>query len=85
MGWFDDNDPNGEEADAAMNEVMDNLGMGAHKWQKDPQPAGGAPEPKKVEFPESDWDSTKWRKTNLKEHVNTDLLRCCLSCSHEYL
>ncbi|KAJ7512068.1 hypothetical protein B0H11DRAFT_1949620 [Mycena galericulata] len=65
MGWFDDNHPMGSRADEEMEDAIE--AMGWNKWYKDPQPAGGASEPARVERPESEWDETKWRKTNLIE------------------
>ncbi|KAF8189865.1 hypothetical protein K438DRAFT_1971376 [Mycena galopus ATCC 62051] len=47
-----------DEEDAAMD------AMGFNKWYRD---SGGASEPTRVDRPESEWDETKWRKTNLRE------------------
>ncbi|KAJ6571730.1 hypothetical protein B0H19DRAFT_1231423 [Mycena capillaripes] len=65
MGWFDDNHPMGSRADEEMEAAIE--AMGWNKWYRDPQPAGGAAEPTRVERPESEWDEGKWRKTNLRE------------------
>ncbi|KAK7046666.1 hypothetical protein R3P38DRAFT_2875115 [Favolaschia claudopus] len=65
MGWFDDNHPMGSAADDEMEAAMD--AMGWNKWHKDPQPAGGSSEPARVERPESEWDESKWRRSNFRE------------------
>ncbi|KAJ7695453.1 hypothetical protein B0H17DRAFT_1272049 [Mycena rosella] len=65
MGWFDDHHPMGSRADEEMEDAIE--AMGFNRWYKDPQPAGGAGEPARVERPESEWDESKWRKTNLRE------------------
>ncbi|KAJ6631129.1 hypothetical protein B0H10DRAFT_1938673 [Mycena sp. CBHHK59/15] len=62
MGWFDDNHPMGSRAQDDEDAVV--AAMGWNRWHKDPQPSGGASEPKRVERP---GDETKWRKTNLKD------------------
>jgi hypothetical protein len=67
MGWFDDNHPMGSRADEEMGAAIE--AMGLNKWYRDPQPAGGSSEPAKVERPESEWDESKWRKSNLQEGV----------------
>jgi hypothetical protein len=67
MGWFDDNHPMGAAAHEMMEEAIETMGF--NKWYKDPQPAGGTSGPTRVESPESEWDSTKWRKSNLKASV----------------
>ncbi|KAJ7151142.1 hypothetical protein C8R46DRAFT_1123408 [Mycena filopes] len=65
MGWFDDNHPMGSRAEEEMEDAIESMGW--NKWYKDPQPAGGSSEPARVERPESEWDETKWRKTNLRD------------------
>ncbi|KAJ7484759.1 hypothetical protein FB451DRAFT_92159 [Mycena latifolia] len=65
MGWFDDNHPMGARAEEEMDAAIE--AMGWNKWYTDPQPAGGASAPARVERPESEWDESKWRKTNLRD------------------
>ncbi|KAJ6590610.1 hypothetical protein DFH09DRAFT_1307150 [Mycena vulgaris] len=55
----------GSRADEEMEDAIE--AMGFNRWYKDPQPAGGAAEPVRVERPESEWDESKWRKTNLRD------------------
>ncbi|KAJ7770496.1 hypothetical protein B0H16DRAFT_1715167 [Mycena metata] len=55
----------GSRAEEEMEDAMESMGW--NKWYKDPQPTGGSSEPARVERPESEWDETKWRKTNLRE------------------
>ncbi|KAJ7839579.1 hypothetical protein B0H14DRAFT_3458638 [Mycena olivaceomarginata] len=55
----------GSRADEEMDAAIE--AMGLNKWYRDPQPAGGSSEPAKVERPESEWDESKWRKSNLQE------------------
>ncbi|KAJ7136010.1 hypothetical protein C8R44DRAFT_976736 [Mycena epipterygia] len=55
----------GSRADEEMEDAIE--AMGFNKWYRDPQPAGGAFEPARVERPEAEWDESKWRKTNLRE------------------
>lgn len=56
MGWFDDNDPNGQ---AAQDEITGMFGPG--KWQKDPPKASGSSSraPKRIERPEAEWGQLK--------------------------
>lgn len=63
---FDDNHPMGAEADALMDDAL-----GLNKWFKDPQPAASSSTRtfQRIERPEAEWDSTKWRKSNLRESV----------------
>lgn len=78
MGWFDDNHPMGSRADEEMEAAIESMGF--NKWYRDPQPAGGASEPARVEHPESEWDENKWRKSNLREGVRTR--RSFLACAY---
>lgn len=64
MGWFDENHPMGQDADDAIDEML-----GLNKWYKDPQPASSSAPPKRVERPEAEWDSTKWRRSNFSADV----------------
>lgn len=57
----------GAEAEAGMEEAMAHF----NRWFKDPAPAGGYAScvPKPVDRPESEWDDSKWRKSNLRADV----------------
>jgi hypothetical protein len=80
MGWFDDNHPMGSRADEEMEAAIESMGF--NKWYRDPQPASGASEPARVEHPESEWDESQWRKSNLREGVRR---LQCLSPTTVYL
>ncbi|KAJ7223442.1 hypothetical protein GGX14DRAFT_658132 [Mycena pura] len=64
MGWYDDVEEAKEARELAGYEMW-------NKWYRDPQPAGasasGPSQPARVERPESEWDETKWRRSNLRE------------------
>ncbi|CAA7268374.1 unnamed protein product [Cyclocybe aegerita] len=69
MGWFDDNDPMGAEAEAFAEEtyelyVKPFVEDSGRKFT-DPTPANTTPM-KRVERPESEWGETKWPKSKLK-------------------
>ncbi|KII88927.1 hypothetical protein PLICRDRAFT_53431 [Plicaturopsis crispa FD-325 SS-3] len=65
MGWYEDNHDSGGEDERV---VMERLGLG-NTWHKDPQPgaSGSSRQTARVERPEAEWDSTKWRRSNYKE------------------
>ena len=80
MGWFDENHPMGEEAQAREEEAMNNFlramgreGLPSNRNYRDPMPSNASPM-KRVERPESQWDETKWPKSKAGASVRQKFL-----------
>ncbi|KIJ93106.1 hypothetical protein K443DRAFT_412918 [Laccaria amethystina LaAM-08-1] len=56
MGYWEDN----------YGDNVDFVNPDDANWQRDPQPPEGAPPIKRVERPESEWDTAKWGKSKYK-------------------